>query len=116
MIHGPFENPTRFSLLHIFDRLVTGDYEAVICLTVAETGRDYSRYQGLQNGHGSMSNDCSENESPVSALKSESARQRWELFHRAIAHAKQSNSAALQEPESATGESKASGPILSIVR
>ena len=116
VIHGPFENPTRFSLLDISDRLLTSDYEAVICLTVAGTGRDYSRYQGLQNEHGSMSNDCSENESPLAALKSESARQRWELFHRAIAHAKQSNSAALQEPESTAGESKRTGPILSIVR
>ena len=69
-----------------------------------------------KNEHGSMSNDCSENESPLAALKSESARQRWELFHRAIAHAKQSNSAALQEPESPASEAKRSGPILSIVR
>ena len=51
------------------------------------------------NEHGSMSNNCSENESPISALKSESARQRWDMFHRAIAHAKQSNTAALQEDE-----------------
>ena len=31
------------------------------------------------------------------ALKSESARQRWELFHRAIATAKRSNTSAMQE-------------------
>ena len=66
--------------------------------------------------HGSMSNDCSENESPLSALKSESARQRWELFHRAIAHAKQSNSAALQESETPASKPKNPGAVLSIVR
>jgi hypothetical protein len=32
-------------------------------------------------------------------LKSESARQRWELFHRAIATAKRSNTSAMQEAE-----------------
>jgi len=63
-----------------------------------------------------MANDYSENESPLSALKSESARQRWELFHRAIAYAKQSNSAALQEAETATSKRKRSGRVLSIVR
>ena len=63
-----------------------------------------------------MSNDCSENESPLSALKSESARQRWEMFHRAIAHAKQSNSAALQESETPARKPKRSGPVMSIVR
>jgi len=63
-----------------------------------------------------MSNDCPENEPPLSALKSESARQRWELFHRAIAHAKQSNSAALEESDSPASKSKRSGPILTIIR
>lgn len=63
-----------------------------------------------------MSNKCSQNDSPVGALKSESARQRWELFHRAIAHAKQSNSSALQEADTSADESKPSGPILTIVR
>lgn len=29
--------------------------------------------------------------SPADTLKNESARQRWELFHRAIAHAKAAN-------------------------
>ncbi|MDP6994333.1 MAG: hypothetical protein QGF87_08245 [Woeseiaceae bacterium] len=63
-----------------------------------------------------MSNDRSENESPLSALKSESARQRWDLFHRAIAHAKQSNSAALQDADSPASESSRSGPVLTVVR
>jgi len=63
-----------------------------------------------------MSNNCSENESPLSALKSESARQRWDMFHRAIAHAKQSNNAALQDSETPVSEPKRSGPFLSIAR
>lgn len=41
------------------------------------------------------------------ALKNESARQRWQLFHRAIAHAKQSNYQALDE---ATGRQGGEGP------
>jgi hypothetical protein len=63
-----------------------------------------------------MSNNCSENESPLSALKSEEARQRWDMFHRAIAHAKQSNSAALQDAETPVSKPKRSGPVLSIAR
>jgi len=63
-----------------------------------------------------MSNNCPENESPLSALKSESARQRWEMFHRAIAHAKQSNNAALQEAETPANKPKRPGPFLSIAR
>jgi hypothetical protein len=63
-----------------------------------------------------MSNNCSENESPLSALKSESARQRWDMFHRAIAHAKQSNNDALQEAEMPASNAKPAGPMLSIAR
>lgn len=32
-------------------------------------------------------------------LKNESARQRWDLFHRAIAHAKQSNEVAMRDDD-----------------
>lgn len=63
-----------------------------------------------------MSNKCKEAESPVVFLKDESARQRWELFHRAIAHAKQSNVAALDDADSDAGEPNAGAPVLSIVR
>ena len=63
-----------------------------------------------------MSNKCKEADSPVVVLKDESARQRWELFHRAIAHAKQSNDAALDEPDGNAADAKKSGPLLSIVR
>lgn len=44
-----------------------------------------------------MTNKCKEAESPAITLKDESARQRWELFHRAIAHAKQTNIAELED-------------------
>jgi len=63
-----------------------------------------------------MSNNCSENDSQLSALKNESARQRWELFHRAIAHAKQSNNDALLDAEIPASKQKSSGPLLSIAR
>jgi len=63
-----------------------------------------------------MSNKCKEAESPVVFLKDESARQRWELFHRAIAHAKQSNVSALDETDPESGDPKSDGPMLSIVR
>ncbi len=50
-----------------------------------------------------------------SMIKNEFTRQRWELFHRAIAHAKQTNDEAL-ENEVAAPSGKSAGPILSIVR
>lgn len=50
------------------------------------------------------------------ALKDESARQRWELFHRAIAHAKQTNDAALDDADGSSSETNSGGPLLSIVR
>jgi len=63
-----------------------------------------------------MSNKCKEAESPVVLLKDESARQRWELFHRAIAHAKQSNVSAVDDTDTDPGDSEGGGPMLSIVR
>jgi DNA-binding transcriptional regulator YiaG len=90
--------------------------QAVICLTVTPKRPDYSRYKDVKYEHGCMSDNCPENESPLSALKSESARQRWDLFHRAIAHAKQSNSAALQESETTASKPSGSGQLLTIVR
>ncbi|HUD97271.1 MAG TPA: hypothetical protein VMO24_06975 [Woeseiaceae bacterium] len=44
-----------------------------------------------------MSNKQVKDEVSFEALKSESARQRWQLFHRAIAHAKQANSEAMEQ-------------------
>jgi hypothetical protein len=47
-----------------------------------------------------MSNKYTESESPVASLKNDSSRQRWELFHRAIAHAKEANDASLNDDDS----------------
>lgn len=55
-------------------------------------------------------------DSPVGALKNEAARQRWELFHRAIAHAKKSNNDAMEAAATAQAEHKSSGPLLFIAR
>lgn len=63
-----------------------------------------------------MSDNHKKSETPFHALKNESARQRWELFHRAIAHAKASNDAALHETDAHGGEAKSAGPLLSIIR
>ena len=63
-----------------------------------------------------MSNKCKEAESPAVTLKNESSRQRWELFHRAIAHAKQSNDAALDEADPGSNDANGAGPLLSVVR
>jgi hypothetical protein len=67
------------------------------------------------NGH-SMSTNHTKNEAPAASLKNESARQRWDLFHRAIAHAKQSNDEALLDSDSDSSDSKSGGQLLSIVR
>lgn len=48
-----------------------------------------------------MSNKQPHQQTPFDTLKNESARQRWQLFHRAIAHAKQSNTEALQQLDTA---------------
>ena len=56
------------------------------------------------------------NEAPIEALTSESARQRWELFHRAIAHAKESNNALLDDGDARGGDTESAGPLLTIVR
>ncbi len=63
-----------------------------------------------------MSTKHKENHAPVVSLKNESARQRWELFHRAIAHAKESNHAALADTDTVPEEAEHCGPVLTIVR
>lgn len=63
-----------------------------------------------------MSKKQPQDDSPVEAFTSESARQRWELFHRAIAHAKESNNALLDDGDRSSADSEVSGPILTIVR
>lgn len=63
----------------------------------------------------------------LESLKNESTRRRWELFHRAIASAKRSNTQAMEQAEKAreaalaeaANDDKAeqrSGPPLSIAR
>ncbi len=63
----------------------------------------------------SMSNKCKDAETPVVFLKDETARQRWELFHQAIAHAKQSTVAALDD-DLEPGDPDSGGPFLTVVR
>lgn len=73
-----------------------------------------------------MPNKFVKNEPSFEAWKSDSARQRWQLFHRAIAHAKQSNTEAMQAAEELqagdeTGQESDNGssrpdPLLSIAR
>ncbi len=63
-----------------------------------------------------MSKKQPKDESPIEALTSESARQRWELFHRAIAHAKEANNALLDDGDARGTDAEGSGPLLTIVR
>ncbi|MDZ7642757.1 MAG: hypothetical protein U5K76_00045 [Woeseiaceae bacterium] len=51
-----------------------------------------------------MSNNTIKQESRAESFRNESTRQRWDLFHRAIAHAKQSNVAALEEAAESEAE------------
>lgn len=86
-------------------------------LTEAIIAANYSRLQYRTNCDlNSMSDKYTESESPVVTLKNESSRQRWELFHRAIAHAKQSNAASLAEDDVAANDVRSNPPRLSIVR
>jgi len=61
-----------------------------------------------------MSNESLNNEPRLEALKNEATRQRWDLFHRAISYAKQTNAEAMREAEaerqSAAPEAVASHP------
>lgn len=62
-----------------------------------------------------MSEKDKDTERQLESLTNESARQRWELFHRAIALAKQSNSHEMVEEEQ-PAEPKPRAPVLSIAR
>ena len=63
-----------------------------------------------------MANKYNKIESAVGPIKNEATRQRWEMFHRAIAHAKQTNDTALVESDHSASDPESSGPLLSIVR
>lgn len=52
----------------------------------------------------------------TSGWKNESARQRWELFHRAIAHAKQSNVTHMAESEAAANLRGPQRPALYVAK
>lgn len=63
-----------------------------------------------------MAGKQQEKDLPIDALTDEFARQRWELFHRAIAHAKRSNVESLHEGEAPGADPDAAGPLLSVVK
>jgi len=63
-----------------------------------------------------MSNNNKKSESPLDSLTSDAARQRWQLFHRAIAYAKESNSAALVDSDNLSDETDNPAPLLSVIR
>lgn len=63
-----------------------------------------------------MSTKVSQSESPTSAWKNDAARQRWELFHRAIAHAKQSNTAAMDPGDDSSRSAKPGRPLLYVAK
>lgn len=58
-----------------------------------------------------MTSNHPSQEPSVEVLQSDSARQRWEWFHRAIALAKQSNSDALREADEPLQGSPTDGPV-----
>ena len=91
----------------------------MICLTEGCRRRTYSHAKtvGCQwIRKDSMSRKHKENETPLVTLKNESSRQRWELFHRAIAHAKECNHAAVVETDLGADEGPSGAPFLTIVR
>lgn len=63
-----------------------------------------------------MADKSSLDASNSETFTSEAVRQRWELFHRAIAYAKKSNSAALQESENQGDETERERDALSVAR
>lgn len=70
-----------------------------------------------------MDEKISNNELRFATVKNEATRLRWELFHRAIALAKESNAAAMAEAESSRQDSsdaeaarQRAEPLLSIAR
>ena len=63
-----------------------------------------------------MSINNNKPESPVDSLTLESARQRWQMFHRAIAYAKESNHASLVEGDSHSVDAESAEPQLTVIR
>ena len=91
--------------------------QAVNCLTEAIHRATYSSPNRPEMcNEEPMPNMYKKIDSAVGPIKNESTRQRWEMFHRAIAHAKQSNDVAELETDRSTGDAESSEPFLSIVR
>ena len=91
--------------------------QAVTCLTEAALPATYSSSNRAETcDRKRMPNKYKKIESAIGPIKNESTRQRWEMFHRAIAHAKQSNNAADLESENGSAHPENSGPLLTIVR
>ena len=63
-----------------------------------------------------MSNKHKQTDSPLDPLTSESARQRWELFHRAISYAKEFNNHSTIDADAQVGETETTAPNLTVVR
>ncbi|HEY5654768.1 MAG TPA: hypothetical protein VIS04_02930 [Woeseiaceae bacterium] len=55
-------------------------------------------------------------ESVIRGLKNDAVRQRWEMFHRAIALAKHSTHAALDAEQESIESNKATTTVLRVVR
>ena len=94
-----------------------GQNQAVKYLTVTRWQADYiyTQTHGRNRATG-MSNKINPTNPDANPLKNESARQRWELFHRAIAHAKQSNVDALGESDDGSADSEPSTPYLYVAK
>ena len=94
--------------------------KAVIRLTEALDGAAYSCAQRMvlfmDQERKRVSANSGEDDSPTAKLKNESARQRWDMFHRAIAHAKKSADEAIPDSEEQSVAHPTSGPFLTVVR
>ena len=95
---------------------IAGWREAVNCLTVAAPPAHYSLLRSHSNGQTDMSEKATTTTSSTSGWKNESARQRWELFHRAIAHAKESNVASMADAESPEPVREPNRPLLRVAK
>ena len=63
-----------------------------------------------------MSNKANCTKSNGSSWKNDASRQRWQLFHQAIAHAKRSNLDAMSEDDESSAASKRSAPVLYVAK
>ena len=97
-------------------RAETVQQQAVTCLTEPKFAANYSGFTNAKTAFVRMSKKQPETDSPFESFSSEAARQRWELFHRAIAHAKESTHAALDDSDARGSETESTSPLLTLVR